>query len=289
MCNKRTVESLIKAGAFDSLGHTRKGLRARAREAIDASSTTKRAEAVGQYDLFGGLDGERDVGPTPGLRAAHPDRRVGQDHAARRYEREMLGLYVSDHPLSGRRARAAGGGRLPIAALHDEDAPTARSSSSPGCVTACNRKVTKQGNVWAHRDAVEDLEASVEVMVFPQTYQLVAPHVVQPTPCSWSRAGSTSREDGAKAHRDGDHRPRPALGERGPVVDHAAGGAVHPAGGRAAQGRARHAIPGVTDVHLPLHNGPRTTVVALDDRLRVTPSPALFGDLKALLGPSCLQ
>jgi DNA polymerase-3 subunit alpha len=46
--------------------------------------------------------------------------------------------------------------------------------------------------------------------------------------------------------------------------------------------------PGQTEVHLQLQNGPRTTVVRLDDRLRVTASPALMGDLKQLLGPACL-
>jgi DNA polymerase-3 subunit alpha len=46
--------------------------------------------------------------------------------------------------------------------------------------------------------------------------------------------------------------------------------------------------PGTTEVHLHLMGGARTTVLRLDDRYRVTPSPALFGDLKALLGPACL-
>ena len=56
VCNKRTIESLIKAGAFDSLGHTRKGLVPVHEQVVDATSETKKAEAVGQYDLFGGLD-----------------------------------------------------------------------------------------------------------------------------------------------------------------------------------------------------------------------------------------
>ncbi|GGO12265.1 hypothetical protein GCM10011574_30580 [Microbispora bryophytorum] len=46
--------------------------------------------------------------------------------------------------------------------------------------------------------------------------------------------------------------------------------------------------PGTTEVHFQVHNGPRTTVMRLDDRLRVSPSPALMGDLKQLLGPACL-
>jgi DNA polymerase-3 subunit alpha len=47
--------------------------------------------------------------------------------------------------------------------------------------------------------------------------------------------------------------------------------------------------PGATEVHLLLTGGARTTVLRLDDALRVTPSPALFADLKALLGPGCLS
>jgi DNA polymerase-3 subunit alpha len=53
VCNKKTIESLIKAGAFDSLKHPRKGLMAIHLEAIDSVSETKRAEAIGQFDLFG--------------------------------------------------------------------------------------------------------------------------------------------------------------------------------------------------------------------------------------------
>ncbi len=75
VCNKRTVESLIKAGAFDSLGHTRRGLVAVHAEAIDAVLETKRAEAIGQFDLFGG--GEEGA-PAARLRAGDPGRRVGE-------------------------------------------------------------------------------------------------------------------------------------------------------------------------------------------------------------------
>jgi len=47
--------------------------------------------------------------------------------------------------------------------------------------------------------------------------------------------------------------------------------------------------PGVTEVHLRLSQGPKVTLVRLDDAFRVSPTSALFGDLKALLGPSCLS
>src|SRR5439155_24166499 len=59
-CNKKVVESLIKAGAFDSLNHPRKGLFLIHTDAVDAIMETKKAEAVGQFDLFGGGDSGGD-------------------------------------------------------------------------------------------------------------------------------------------------------------------------------------------------------------------------------------
>ncbi|MDP2014654.1 MAG: DNA polymerase III subunit alpha, partial [Actinomycetota bacterium] len=95
VCNKRVVESLIKAGAFDSLGHTRKGLISVHELVVDSAVDIKRAEAVGQFDLFGGLDANHDnslVTP-PDISIGEWDKRVLLAH-----ERDMLGLYVSDNP-----------------------------------------------------------------------------------------------------------------------------------------------------------------------------------------------
>src|SRR5699024_11683034 len=60
VCNKRTIESLIKAGAFDSLGHTRRSLLLVHEQAVDAVIGVKRKEAEGQFDLFAGLGGDDD-------------------------------------------------------------------------------------------------------------------------------------------------------------------------------------------------------------------------------------
>ena len=57
VCNKRVIEALIKGGAFDSLGHSRRGLMNAFEPAVDAVLDTKRAEAIGQFDLFGGAVG----------------------------------------------------------------------------------------------------------------------------------------------------------------------------------------------------------------------------------------
>ena len=94
VCNKKTIESLIKAGAFDSLGHSRKGLMMVYLEAIDAVNETKRAEAIGQFDLFG----DAPIGDTQmtGVELTIPEGEWDKSSLLA-YEREMLGLYVSDH------------------------------------------------------------------------------------------------------------------------------------------------------------------------------------------------
>src|SRR5207245_11494833 len=95
VCNKRVIESLVKAGAFDSLGHPRKGLVLIHEQAVDQVIDVKRHEAMGQDSLFGG-DAEIEASfeiPVPEGEWDKPTL-LG-------FEREMLGLYVSDHPLLG--------------------------------------------------------------------------------------------------------------------------------------------------------------------------------------------
>src|SRR5690606_19043501 len=58
VCNKKTIESLIKAGAFDSMGHTRRGLLSIHSDAVDSFLDVKRNEAIGQFDLFGDAFGD---------------------------------------------------------------------------------------------------------------------------------------------------------------------------------------------------------------------------------------
>ncbi len=95
-CNKKVTESLIKAGAFDSLGHPRKGLFLVHTDAVDSVLGTKKAEAMGQFDLFGGADTAADAVFTIKV----PDEEWDDKHKLA-LEREMLGLYVSGHPLNG--------------------------------------------------------------------------------------------------------------------------------------------------------------------------------------------
>ncbi|HEY7007387.1 MAG TPA: DNA polymerase III subunit alpha, partial [Jatrophihabitantaceae bacterium] len=106
VCNKRTIEALIKGGAFDSLGHARRGLINVYEPAVDAVLDTKRAEAIGQFDLFGSLGSSDEPGPDV-FAVRVPDGEWDKK-VLLQFEREMLGLYVSDHPLFGLEAVLAG-------------------------------------------------------------------------------------------------------------------------------------------------------------------------------------
>ena len=204
-------------------------------------------------------------------------------------EREMLGLYVSDHPLFGIEHVLAQVADCSIARLTaDDERGDGQVVTVAGLIAGIQRKVTKQGSPWAIA-TLEDLDGVIDVMVFPQTYQLVATQLVEDSVVV-VRGRLDRREDAAAAGRDGGHRPRPVARARAvpsssrcrwpsacpPVVD------------RLKEVLGTH--PGVTEVHLQLQQrGGRTTVMRLDDRLRVTPGPSLYGDVKALLGPGSIQ
>ncbi|MDP9417354.1 MAG: DNA polymerase III subunit alpha [Actinomycetota bacterium] len=283
VCNKKTIESLIKAGAFDSLGHARRGLLAVHADAVDACMETKRAEAIGQFDLFGGGD---DDGPAGlGFELVVP---IGEwdKTVLLAYEREMLGLYVSDHPLFGVEHVLSSATDCSVALLTgQDDRPDGTVVTVGGLITGLQRKVTKQGNPWAIA-TLEDLEGAIDVMFFPATYQLVGTALAEDA-IVLVRGRLDRREDAPKIIAMELTLPDLTEGPRGPVViSLPTGRCAPPLVERLKDVLGTH--PGVTEVHLQLQSKGRTTLLRLDDGLRVTPSPALMGDLKALLGPACL-
>ena len=283
VCNKRVVESLIKSGAFDSLGHTRKGLVTIHEQVVDAAVDIKRAEAHGQFDLFGGLEADADDALTTrgDIPIGEWDKTVLLAH-----EREMLGLYVSDHPLHGAERLLASHTDRTIAALLMDERADATIATVGGLVTAVQRKTTKQGSPWAIV-TLEDLEGSVDIMVFPQTYAAVSTLLVDDSVVIVRARVDRSDDDGVRLVALEITQPDLSEAVSGPVrVSMAAARCIPPLVERLKEVLAGH--PGTTEVHLHLTGGAKTTVLRLDDRLRVTPSPALYGDLKALLGANCL-
>jgi DNA polymerase-3 subunit alpha len=281
-CNKKTVESLCKAGAFDSLGHSRKGLVHVHAEAIDACLETKRAEAIGQFDLFGEEEAADGLGG--GVFDVKVPLGEWDKTLLLNYEREMLGLYVSDHPLFGVEHLIASAVDCPISAIQDRD--DGSNVIVGGILSGVTRKMTKQGNAWALVQ-LEDLEGSVEVLFFPASYQLAATFLVEDA-VVLVRGRIDKREDIPKIIANEVIIPDLSIGPRGPVVVAIpTQRCTQPVVERFKEVLRSH--PGTTEVHLQLVSAEKRTVVKLDDGLRVAATPALFADLKALLGPGCLQ
>lgn len=164
VCNKRVFESLIKAGAFDSLGHPRRALLEVYESAIDAVVDIKRNQAYGQDDLFGD-SAETSVGLTGQI----PDLPDWDKSTKLAFEREMLGLYVSDHPLNGVEHIISARADRSLAEVAQAGEP-ARGVAVAGMITEVVRRQTKQGASWA-QVTLEDLDSSLLVQVFPKAYE----------------------------------------------------------------------------------------------------------------------
>ncbi len=285
VCNRRVVESLIKAGAFDSLGHGRRALVAIHEQVVEQFVEVKRNQAIGQDSLFGEADGPgADSGW--GVGVAVPEVAEWDKTTLLGHEREMLGLYVSDHPLQGLEHILAAEADCSIGELlTDEDRADQSSVTICGLVTSVVRRYTKKGDPWA-RVTLEDLEGSIEVMLFPKPYQL-ASTLLNEDAIVTVRGRLSRRENGVEI--TGLEVTVPELDESraGPVViTLPSTRCTPPVVDQLKDVLGTH--PGVSEVRLRLQGRTSTTVMRLDDRLRVSPGPALYADLKALLGPHCV-
>ncbi|HET8589624.1 MAG TPA: DNA polymerase III subunit alpha [Nakamurella sp.] len=282
VCNKKVVESLIKAGAFDSLGHPRKGLLMVHAEAIDSVLSVKRAEAAGQFDLFGEMSAE-EVGDAFAIAVPETE---WDSKLLLAFEREMLGLYVSGHPLAGVEHLLSAQSDASIPEILDGTVPDRASVTVGGIITGLSRRLTKKGDPWASA-VLEDLAGGVEVAFFPKVYAEVSLNLAEDA-IVLVRGRVARSDDRLSLHVDKVMVPdlSGATG-RGPVrLTLAATRCTPPVVDRLRDVLASH--PGTTAVHLRLLNGARETTLRLDDGLRVTATSALMGDLKALLGADCL-
>ncbi|MBD7950234.1 MULTISPECIES: DNA polymerase III subunit alpha [Oerskovia] len=283
VCNKRTIESLIKAGAFDSLDHARRALLVVHEQAVDSVISVKREEAKGQFDLFADLGGED---PAMSFSVDVPDIPDWDKKQRLAFEREMLGLYVSDHPLSGLEHVLTRAADTSIAALMaDEARPDGSTVVIAGLITSLQRKMSKNGNPWA-AVTIEDLEGGVEVMFFGETY-LAYSTILAEDQVVVLRGRVRRRDETMQLQAMEVSLPDISTVAETPVlVSLPESRCTQPVVEKLREILSTH--PGVTEVHLKLTSPGRTKVMRLEDTLRVAKSPALYGDLKALLGPTCL-
>ena len=278
VCNKKTIESLIKAGAFDDLGHHRKALVAVHLEAIDAVIESKRAEAIGQFDLFG------DIGSSAmsGLEIDIPQGEWDKSTLLA-FEREMLGLYVSDHPLLGVEHILRSNTDMSISALVDAGGAQDGFVTIGGLITGISRKVSRTGSSWAIV-TVEDLEGSLEVLFFAKTYTQYALTLVEDRIVT-IRGRVDRRDDQVRFSAVEMTSLDVSSGPVGPLmISLPISQCTPPIVERVKEILRSH--PGKREVHLHIEDSGKSTTMKID--ALVTSSPSLSADLKSILGPDCL-
>ncbi len=277
--NKRTLESLVKAGAFDAMGYSRKGLLLTllggedglGGNLLDAVIARRRAEDMGQYSLFGGGESAIETARVEVSEAEWDKRtRLG-------FEKEMLGLYVSDHPLLGVEGALKQMCSTSIPGLWDlEDKSQATIGGIVGGITT---RFTKGGDRMLFF-AFEDLTGSTEVVCFPRTVAEYGPFV---------REDAILVVTGRVDHRGDDVKfiaqelREPELRE-GEMVRLRVPATVL---SRNMVDRLREALghhPGAAPVYLHMVSEAGEKVIRLGDEHRVEPRSSLFAELRALLG-----
>jgi DNA polymerase-3 subunit alpha len=279
VCNKKTIESLIKAGAFDSLNHTRRGLMMVFLEALDSVSEAKRAESIGQFDLFGAANATTSIS---GVALDIPNTEW-EKMMLLGYEREMLGLYVSDHPLLGVEHVLRSVADFSISQIsevgHDQ------IITIGGLITQIQRKVSKQGTPWAIV-TVEDLEGAVDVLFFSNAYATHGVNLVEDRIVA-IRGRVDKREEQPRISALDLTMPDLKQAPTGPlIISMEMARCTPPVIDRMKEILRSH--PGGREVHLRLADGEKKTILKLDEALKVTSSPSLSADLKTVLGPDCL-
>lgn len=269
--NKRTIESLIKAGAFDTTGATRKGLITVYEQMIEAVVARRRNEDMGQFSLFGADEPAARSGAVE-IPVTEWDKKVKLA-----LEKEMLGLYVSDHPLFGVASQLRALTKNPISSL--DEAADGTTVTVGGIVAGVNRRYTKSGELMLYF-GLEDLEAGVEVVCFPRVV---------------TEKGGLIRDDAilvvkARVDQRGDDLKLIALDLSEPDLT----------AEQAVRLRMRAAVlsadmvarlrlvlsdhPGRVPVFAHLESAEGTKVVRLGAQFTVEPRAALYADLRALLG-----
>jgi DNA polymerase-3 subunit alpha len=280
VANKRTVESLIKAGAFDETLSTRRALLEIHEDAIDSAVSLKRNEANGQVDLFAGIfefEAEQEQ---------VPDRPEWAKRDKLAFERDMLGLYVSDHPLAGleiQLAKHASTGIMEL--LEGNVAGDGEHVSVAGLITSVQHRVARNSGNQYGIITVEDFGGEISIMFLGKTYQEFSPALTNDS-IVVVRGRVSMRDDGMNLHASSMFSPDlgQSLGAGPLVISVPELRATTDVVTALNDVLIRHS--GDTEVRLKLVKGESARVFEVP--FPVSVSADLYGELKSLLGPSCL-
>ena len=177
--NKKTLESLIKAGAFDDMNSNRAQLMASYESLLESAQNSARKNIEGQFSLFQDGDSEHcDLN----LEVCLPDVANFSEEQLVRMEKEMLGVYITGHPLTGYAEKFK---KIPGLVTSDEllnvdegsRINDGMSATMAGIISTKKTLVTKSKTMMAFVD-IEDLYGSVEIIVFPKIYEKFS-HLIQ--------------------------------------------------------------------------------------------------------------
>ncbi len=158
--NRRVVESLVKCGAYDSLHANRASVWAGLDGALEAGAAAQRDREIGQGSLFGGSSGSEVAEPPL------PDAPEWTERQRLEYEKEVLGFYVTGHPLSAVQDRLA---RFVDTTARQTEAFEGREVRVGGLVTALRETRTRRGSLMSF-GTLEDLEGSFDLVIFAEPY-----------------------------------------------------------------------------------------------------------------------
>ncbi|MCZ7536410.1 MAG: DNA polymerase III subunit alpha [Acidimicrobiia bacterium] len=279
--NKRTIESLVKAGAFDSMGHPRRGLLTVLDQAIDGAVKRRHERDQGTFSLF---DVAVDDSGAPAFDSRIPVPEIEFDKSSRlSAEKEMLGLYVSDHPLLGAQSALRRLVDCTVADLADLDDGVTRSVA--GVVTSLARKYTKRGDLMA-TFVLEDLTDAVEVMVFPKVMASLG-HLLESDAIVTVKGRVDRRDETPKLMALDATRPELHLDAGPPVrLEVKVGTFTEERVGRLRDLLRAH--PGDSAFFVHLVSSDKQTVLRLSDEFCCDGSSGLMAELRVLFGADCI-
>ena len=192
LCNKRVFEALVAAGACDSLGGHRAQLLAALDHAISEASLRQEEAERGQVSLFGDF-GDSDSGSSQSASAAPPPlpaTPAWSESERLQREKDLLGFYISGHPLEPFRTECELFASHTVAQLGSW---TPEAVTIGVVVTAIKRQISKRSGAEFARLTVEDFSGSSEVLVFPEAWAVIAERVRPDVPLLIK--GGYSRKD----------------------------------------------------------------------------------------------
>lgn len=282
VANKRTVESLIKAGAFDTLGATRRAMIEVHESAVESAVKIKRDEANGNVGFdFDSLFDE------PQQTSSHvPDRPEWAKREKLAFEREMLGLYVSDHPLAGLELQLA---KLASTSITDllasESITDGDVVTIAGLMTSVQHRTARNSGNQYGIVQVEDFGGEISVMFLGKTYQEFGPALTSDA-IAVVRGRVSIRDDGMNLHAVSMFTPDTgqSLGSGPLVIQVPEQRATTEVVTKLGDVLIRHA--GDNEVRLRLVRGETARMFEIPYPVTVTAD--LYGELKSLLGPNCV-